>query len=362
MELVNTTPLSAGLQTADLPGESFRIGMVVAKATYTWDPSGQLSLETQEPQDLREGDEESDCGLLPRDSMPVVDGLFEVFLCGKARPQGGEPSTRVEVGLTVGDVTRSLVVTGDRRWVPESEGDLSSAATLSAPQPFTEMPLTWERSFGGTVWVEIDEEAFMMAADPDNPVGRGMDPTDAALALGDQFQSPEGYPRVTQPRLAPNVEKAECLVSDSEGRGVPVAWTAVPMNCAAQSLRSVKVDYPEDVQPVRPEFQDAANLRAHPDWVIDVPRAAAPLMIDGVAAEGPLSLNLPELRVYADYAFGQRAGTTELAPAMLVLEPERRLLTITFKKTFNFPWEEELNRSMRLRTQEGWFTDQGRQA
>ena len=216
MELVNTTPLSAGLQTADLPGESFRIGMVVAKATYTWDRSGLLSLETQEPQDLREGDEESDCGLLPRDSMPVVDGLFEVFLCGKARPQGGEPSTRVEVGLTVGDVTRSLVVTGDRRWVPESEGDLSSAATLSAPQPFTEMPLTWERSFGGTVWVEIAEEAFMMAADPDNPAGRGMDPTDAALALGDQFQSPEGYPRVTQPRLAPSITSVGEAVAGSD--------------------------------------------------------------------------------------------------------------------------------------------------
>jgi hypothetical protein len=85
-------------------------------------------------------------------------------------------------------------------------------------------------------------------------------------------------------------------------------------------------------------------------------------LIDGVAAEGSVSLNLPELRVYADYAFGQRSGTAELAPAMLVLEPERRLLTITFKKTFNFPWEEELNRSMRLRTQQGWFTDQGRQA
>jgi uncharacterized protein YjbI with pentapeptide repeats len=81
----------------------------------------------------------------------------EVFLQGTCRPPGGKPVPRATCGMSVGAWRKELAVFGDRTWDVGLGGDKASE-----PKPFTEMPLTWERAFGGP-------------GHAPNPVGRGQE-------------------------------------------------------------------------------------------------------------------------------------------------------------------------------------------
>ena len=59
-------------------------------------------------------------------------------------PRGGQPATQVDVTMRVGAIRKTLRVTGDRPYQPGMRG-----LTAGSVQPFTEMPLTYERRTAG---------------------------------------------------------------------------------------------------------------------------------------------------------------------------------------------------------------------
>lgn len=87
------------------------------------------------------------------EAMPKLRG--ELLVTGRAFAPGGSPQPAVMVRATLGEVDKSVLVVGDRRW---------EHGAMTTPTPFTEMPLHWARSFGG--------EGFAH-----NPSGRGFAPT-----------------------------------------------------------------------------------------------------------------------------------------------------------------------------------------
>ena len=87
----------------------------------------------------------------------------DVLIQGSAFAPEGVPATALDIGFQVGPVQRLARVTGDRRWLKSTRG-----LTPSAPEPFTTMPLTWERAYGGASW---DRDPPAMEAR--NPVGTG---------------------------------------------------------------------------------------------------------------------------------------------------------------------------------------------
>ncbi|WP_243358670.1 DUF2169 domain-containing protein [Fundidesulfovibrio terrae] len=100
--------------------------------------------------------------LLP--SPPVLDpGLpkprAEVLAAGKCFAPDGKARQAAQVSMGVGGVRKVLDVFGDRHWVRAG----GTVVGVSDPAPFTVMPLTWERAFGG-------------AGEPRNPKGLGMPP------------------------------------------------------------------------------------------------------------------------------------------------------------------------------------------
>ena len=111
----------------------------------------------------------------------------EVLLSGKAYPPGG-PAPICPVRLKVGSVDKRLAVFGDRAW---------KLGVPSQPAPFTEMPLTWSRSFGGKGFTK-------------NPVGRGYAP-----------EKTEGGGEV---HFLPNVENPKRLVKAPGDRPEPATF------------------------------------------------------------------------------------------------------------------------------------------
>jgi uncharacterized protein YjbI with pentapeptide repeats len=84
----------------------------------------------------------------------------EYLLAGSAYAPGGSAAA-VDVRAQVGPLQKHVRVVGDRRWI---------AGAMSAPEPFTSLPLHWSRAYGGE-------------GEPRNPVGRGRNPvsTDAGM-------------------------------------------------------------------------------------------------------------------------------------------------------------------------------------
>ncbi|AKT42450.1 DUF2169 family type VI secretion system accessory protein [Chondromyces crocatus] len=109
----------------------------------------------------------------------------EVLVAGKAFAAGGEPTTATSVRVQMGSVDKQLYVIGDRFWKTTGPSDAV---------PFTEMPVTWERAFGG--------EGFA-----NNPLGRGFKPV--------QTEGSTQHP-------LPNVEDPKHLVKSTSDRPEPV--------------------------------------------------------------------------------------------------------------------------------------------
>ena len=77
----------------------------------------------------------------------------DVVLVGSAYAPRGRPVAVLDVGIRVGPLDRTLRVVGDRRWVLRSPEQ--PEPVITPPAPFTQMPLTYDRAFGG-----VDEAAL----------------------------------------------------------------------------------------------------------------------------------------------------------------------------------------------------------
>ena len=88
----------------------------------------------------------------------------DIVLVGSAYAPGGKPVKAMEVSIRVGKIHKALRVIGDRKWLFPTK--LTMVPNVTDPEPFTTMPLTYDRAFGG-----IDETSA--AWYPENPTGRG---------------------------------------------------------------------------------------------------------------------------------------------------------------------------------------------
>lgn len=79
----------------------------------------------------------------------------ELLLAGHAAAPGGEPVERMGLACAFGDIRKEFLITGDRYWKLEG-----ASAVATEPVPFSRMPLTPARSFGGP-------------SHPLNPAGQG---------------------------------------------------------------------------------------------------------------------------------------------------------------------------------------------
>jgi uncharacterized protein YjbI with pentapeptide repeats len=85
--------------------------------------------------------------------MPKQRG--EILVHGRCFTAGGVPRTAAPVRVKVGPIDKTLYVVGDRVWRRDG--------VPGEPEPFTEMPITYARAFGGEGYAQ-------------NPIGTGLAP------------------------------------------------------------------------------------------------------------------------------------------------------------------------------------------
>jgi hypothetical protein len=212
------------------------------------------------------------------------------------------------VGLTIGPRRKMVQVSGDRSW---------NRSGFTAPRPFAEMPLVWERAFGGVHRVD----ARQTLEEPRNPVGAG-------------FPGKRSAADVVGERL-PNIEDPRALLSTFGQRPDPVGFGFIAPNWRPR--RDHVGTYDETWQrtraPYLPRDFDARFFNAAPSDQVFTPSLTGgeSLELVGVHPEGDLKLTLPSWKLRC---LVQIAGSAEVPPFRMetvMIEPDINRLSFVFR-------------------------------
>ena len=210
MEFVNQSGVEAGW-TLGFESDGRELLVVAIKATYNMPRNGQDATLAEEQVKLVKADEfTGEPGL----SAPLCETDYshrkpkcDVILNGSAYAPGSYPTTAVEVSLRVGQMHKSFSVFGDRRWQ-----DIMLSA--SDPEPFTQLPISYERAYGGAD--SNEDQPDKIVTYPENPIGTGYHPIRRRSDLIGT--------------LLPNTAEGSSPISDTKGRYKPMSFGPVGRN------------------------------------------------------------------------------------------------------------------------------------
>ncbi|CAH2396618.1 DUF2169 family type VI secretion system accessory protein [Mesorhizobium escarrei] len=181
--LSNETPFAAQESwTRDERGHE--VWLIAIKASFEIDPDGkQRLLKDQTPVNLAPIYGSDPNELLDETDLNLEKKHTDILVEGHVYAPGGRPNIESVARIKVGDVDKTIKVTGDRVFMP---GAVS--VRMSRPEPFTKMPISWRRTYGGT-----DMEASKPNWDQRNPVGTGfaVDPQRLISKTGPNFEYPD---------------------------------------------------------------------------------------------------------------------------------------------------------------------------
>lgn len=137
---------------------------------------------------------------LESDAVPFKPRT-DIVVVGRAYAPSGKPTAALDVGLRVGHMQQAIRVFGDRRWVFPTR--LAGVPVMSDPEPFTEMPLVYERAFGG-----FDHKGRAWCTQ--NHIGRGF--------IGKKV------PEIVDGKPLPNLEDPGRLIRSWNDQPAPVGF------------------------------------------------------------------------------------------------------------------------------------------
>ncbi len=165
----NNTPYEAE-STWGRDKEGVHEWIVAVKGTFDILPDGSVKLadEQLDPLLLPEYNGEDGVSSLKYDADLVAPKpTTDIILNGTAYAPNGRPSKEFLVAMRVGSMNKVIRVVGNRKW---ESGLLGLSA--SHMEPITEIPITYERAYGG--YDHIDPDPKKHRLDTKNPVGCGV--------------------------------------------------------------------------------------------------------------------------------------------------------------------------------------------
>jgi hypothetical protein len=316
MELINGTRMQAGY-TMGIEPSGRELLVVVVKGTFRIPKNGEPVRLHEEQLPLVMADTfTGEPGL----SAPVYEVDFaprkkrcDVLLLGSAYAPGGRPTTRVPVGLRVGDLTKSFAVVGDRVW------QAGASVAASEPEPFTVMPISYDRAFGGVDNKHEDPEKH--AACMRNPVGRGFHKHLRSDWL-------DGAP-------LPNTEELNRPVERPDADYAPMSFGPIGRNWEPRYkyAGTYDQDWLDNHFPfLPPDFDEQYFQTAPLEQQIEFPRGGEEITLVNLTAAGCASFKLPIFDAPIQYF--PKKGEREhgkLNLDTIVLEPDKGTLQLTWR-------------------------------
>jgi len=317
MEMINATRMVAGY-TMGLEPSGRELLVVVIKGTFVLPRPGEAVRLADEQLPLVMAD--SFTGE-PGFSAPRYEIDFaprkqacDVLLVGSAHAPEGRQVARMRAGLRVGAMEKVFEVVGDRVWQAGLTG-----ITASAPQPFTQMPISYDLAFGGADRHSDDEREH--DAYPPNPIGRGWH-----KHLKNAWV--DGTP-------LPNLEEAGQAVTSPSGNHRPVALGPLARGWPqrARYAGTYDDDWLANVFPFLPKDFDERYYQAAPeDQQIALPKAPLDVVLSGLRPDGPRQFALPFFEAPV-HVFPKRGAREDLTATLdtIAFEPDDERFTMCWR-------------------------------
>jgi hypothetical protein len=316
MKFTNLTPFQAGW-TVGFERDGRELLVVIIKGTYQLPQNGEEAQLADEQLPLVQADEFfGDPGLsAPRCETDYAHRKLgcDVLLVGSAYAPGGSPVRRLEAQLQVGAMMKRFAVFGDRTW-RQTVGGIST----SDPQPFTVMPINYERAFGG-----IDRTLEAREGKVDtflaNPAGCGY------WLHADGI---EGKP-------LPNTEEIGHPVTQPGGDFVPMALSSIGRTWEPRWRYAGTYDesWRENRAPFWPDDFDYRYFQAAPiDQIIEYPKGGEQVILHNLSVDGRRVFRLPGQPMSVTFIpYRGRDLTREGVLDTFVIEPDENRFTLTWR-------------------------------
>jgi hypothetical protein len=274
--------------------------VVVVKGTFDIAPDGTTKA-AEEQVEVFPGPEyrgkPGESSLVYEQDLVASKPRTDVYVNGTAHAPNERPTTRMTVGLGTPLGTKSILVHGDRRW----ERDLVGGASVTPPLPFLQMPIVYERAFGGYDHEGPDPSAHRM--DPRNSVGTGVF-AKAAHRIG---------------KLLPNL-------TPMDGSDTPVGFGALCSFWEPRSRHQGTYDaaWLEHRKPLVPSDWDPQWLQCAPPDQQMAPylRGGEPFAVLGMTPSGTLRFDLPKHYFAFTTHIGKRTFEHRAQIQTVVIEPD----------------------------------------
>jgi len=287
------------------------VWLVAVKCTFDIDRDGSTAIAAEQPPVLRVPESHGEPGtssLKYEADLVLTKTTTDIVVVGHAYAPGGRPVTQLYAGFRVGSVHKVLHVVGDRQW---------GAFGPSPAEPFTDMPLVYERAFGG---VDPASTAPERDCDSRNPVGTGF-----------------GVARDHLSGVAlPNIEYPNELIGTWKDRPRPAGFGAIAGHW--QPRVGLAGTYGEawlkHRQPLLPDdfddryFQCAPLDQQAPAFL----RGGEPVVLHHLTPAGDLLFSLPKIFLGFETRFhdGRREIHKERKLHSVILEPDHPRVSLVW--------------------------------
>jgi hypothetical protein len=258
--------------------------LIVVKATFDIRADGTTAVSEEQPEPARTPvwrGEPGQSSLIYENDFVLNKKTTDVVLNGTAYARDGREVNSLDVALQVGSVKKALKVFGNRVWGP-------AGVFLSEPLPFVQMPITYERAFGGVDLKSPHPEKDWYWP---NPVGAG-------------FVS--GRSRISGV-WAPNIEYPDQLISSWRARPKPAGLGFIGSHWKERAAFAGTYDeaWSAQRQPLLPvdfdlrHYQGVPNDQQAPAFLL----GGEPVGLLNLTPSGILRFFLPKLELALETRF-----------------------------------------------------------
>ena len=309
LQLKNNTPFAA--QLALFPNQ-FGVDSlyIFVKATFNIGQQWTLADEQKMPQkeDEHYTDDPATSSIKLASDMHIGKASTDIIMNGHACSPTEKEVRQMNVSISVGSVTKTVRIFGDRIWNNGNIGPI---------KPFKTMPLVYEKAFGGV----HQKDGHIIAGEDRNPVGCGF----FGKRKTSEFNG-QSLPNLEDP--AKLLQYTGDIVSPAGFGFISPNWH--PRVSFAGTYNEV---WQRKQAPYLPKDFDLRFFNmAHPDLIYPgYLLGGEPVKISGVRAEGDLQFNLPTIALTADVFIKSRAEHPMFTLETLLLEPDQLNLSMTWK-------------------------------
>jgi len=236
----------------------------------------------------------------------------DVVLIGNAYSPNQHPCAEVDVTLRIGAKEKAVRVFGDRKW---KNGAFGVVATK--PEEFTEMPLLYERAYGGMDTTKSGQEVGCDF----NTAGRGyFHPKSERDAVG---------------TLLPNLEDPRDPIKRYTSNPKPACFAPVSPNWHPRLPYAGTYDerWQKTRAPYLPSDFDLRFFSVAPADLIFSPylEGGETIEITNATRSGQLRFHLPRIRFDVTLRIAGKSEKTQVYLETVLIEPDANLLSMVWK-------------------------------